>query len=103
MKSVRVGMNGRFFPDNWRPAPQEIQFAHDAGFSALQFQGKEKGLTEEALRASFAEIKRALKASNLTSTMELLIRLNGDGRTQSGRTPLEILEANLPAIQGLSC
>ena len=103
MSSVKVGMNGRFFPNNWRPAPQEIQFAHDAGFSALQFQGKETGLTEEELGASFAEIKRALKASNLTPTMELLIRLNGDGRTQSGRTPLELLEANLPAIQGLPC
>ena len=35
--------------------------------------------------------------------MELLVRLQGDGRTQSGRTPLEVLEANLPAIQNLPC
>ena len=103
MSSVKVGMNGRFFPNNWRPALEEIQFAHSAGFSALQFQGKEIGLTEEELGASFAEIKRALKTSSLTPTMELLIRLNGDGRTQSGKTPLEVLEANLPAIQSLSC
>ena len=103
MKSVKVGMNGRFFPNNWRPALEEIQFAHSAGFSALQFQGKEIGLTEEELGASFTEIKRALKAGNLTPTMELLVRLNRDERTQSGKTPLEILEANLPAIRSLPC
>ena len=103
MSFAKVGMNGRFFPDNWRPALAEIQFAHSAGFSALQFQGKEIGLTEEELGASFTEMKRALKASSLIATMELLIRLNGDGRAQSGKTPLEILEANLPAIQSLPC
>ena len=98
-----IGMNGRFFPNNWRPVLDEIRFAHAAGFSALQFQGKESGLTEEHLGASFIETKNALKAANLTATMELPLRLQGDGHTRSGRTPLEVLEANLPAIQSLPC
>ena len=96
-------MNGRFFPNNWRPVLDEIRFAHAAGFSALQFQGKESGLTDEHLGASFTETERALKGANLSATMELLIRVQGDGRTPSGKTPLEILGANLPAIQSLPC
>ncbi len=98
-----IGMNGRFFPDNWRPAAEEIRFAHTAGFAALQFGGKEEGLTHEHLGASFTETGRALKAADLTATMELLIKLQGDGRTRSGRTPLEVLTANLPAIRNLPC
>jgi L-ribulose-5-phosphate 3-epimerase len=101
--SVKVGMNGRFFPNNWRPVLDEVRFAHAAGFYALQLQGKELGLTEEHLGTSFVETKRALETANLTATMELLIRLQGDGRTQLGKTPLEVLEANLPAINGLPC
>lgn len=103
MTNVKVGMNGRFFPNNWRPVLDEIRFAHAAGFCALQFQGEESGLRDEHLGASFTETERALNATNLSATMELLIRLREDGRTPSGRTPLEILEANLPAIQSLPC
>lgn len=35
--------------------------------------------------------------------MEILVQLQKDGRTASGQTPLKVLEANLPAIQKLSC
>ncbi|CAA9575820.1 MAG: FIG01020752: hypothetical protein [uncultured Truepera sp.] len=103
MTNVKVGMNGRFFPNNWRPVLDEICFTHAAGFCALQFQGKESGLTDEHLGASLTETERALNAANLSATMELLIRLQEDGRTLLGKTPLEILEANLPAIQSLPC
>ena len=34
---IRVGMNGRFFPGNWRPAKEEIEFAQQAGFASIQF------------------------------------------------------------------
>ena len=100
---VKVGMNGRFFPDNWRPVTEETRFARGNGFSALQFQGKETGLAEEHIGASFAEARRALDSAQITATMEMLIRLQDDGRTAPGQTPLEVLEANLPAIQKLPC
>ncbi|MDQ6833949.1 MAG: hypothetical protein M3008_11170 [Chloroflexota bacterium] len=44
---LRIGMNARQFPENWRPASVEIAFARDTGFVALEFQGQEPGLTTE--------------------------------------------------------
>lgn len=28
MDNLQIGMNGRFFPNNWRPAVDEIAFAY---------------------------------------------------------------------------
>ncbi len=44
-----------------------------------------------------------MDSAQIAATMEMLIRLRGDGRTARGQTPLEILEANLPAIESLPC
>ena len=96
-------MNARLFPNNWRPVIQEIDFAYSVGFEALQIPGPEIGLDEEALGNSFLEVASALKRADVASVMEIIVRLEADGRTTSGRTPLEVLRANLPAISQLSC
>lgn len=99
-----IGMNGRFFPNNWRPAPREIDFAARAGFSALQFPGPEEGLGEQHLGASLREVGACLRAAGVAPVMEIVVRVDTPaGKTASGRTPLEILGANLPALSALGC
>ncbi len=101
--SFKIGLNARLFPNNWRPVIQEIEFAHKVGFQAIQLPGKEDGLDEKMLGNSFLEVSNTLTQSNITPVMEILIRLEENGKTSSGKSPLEILEANLPAINQLSC
>lgn len=103
MTYLNIGFNGRFFPNNWRPAIQEIEFAAENGFRYLQFQGKETGLMEEHLGAPLSEVAQALREANLSTVMEIVIWLNEQGLTKSGFTPLEVLHANLPAIDTLGC
>jgi L-ribulose-5-phosphate 3-epimerase len=100
---VQIGINGRFFPANWRPALQEIAFASESGFRAIQFQGKETGLTEDDLGSTFTSVADALQTAKLTVVMEIVIRIDTNGLTAAGNTPLEILNANLPAITALPC
>ncbi|MCP5095453.1 MAG: TIM barrel protein [Chloroflexi bacterium] len=95
---IQIGMNGRFFPNNWRPAREEIAFAQEAGFSAIQFPGTEAGLDEEMLDDSFDDVAEMLRAAHITPVMEIVVRLEENGRTQNGSTPLQHLAANLPAI-----
>ena len=98
-----IGMNGRFFPSNWRPALEEIAFARQNGFTAMQFQGKEGGLNAEHLGSSFERVGEALKQANITAVMEIVLRVDERGETASGKTPVEVLEANLNAITSLPC
>ncbi len=100
---IRIGMNARQFPGNWRPASVEIAFARSTGFVALQFQGQEPGLTPERLGESFAVVAGALAASDIEAVMEIIVRVDAPGRTASGLTPLAALERNLPAIDALPC
>jgi L-ribulose-5-phosphate 3-epimerase len=93
----------RQFPGNWRPAPEEIAFAQEAGFAALQFQGQEPGLTPERLGGSFAVVADVLAAAGIEAVMEIIVRVDRDGRTASGLTPLDLLERNLSAITALPC
>lgn len=101
--AVQIGFAGRFFPDTWRPAPEEIAFAARAGFAALQFQGAPGGLTGEALGAELAIIGEQLHAQGLVAVMELLLRVDARGRLADGRRPRDALAANLPAITALGC
>jgi L-ribulose-5-phosphate 3-epimerase len=101
--NLRIGMNGRFFENNWRPAFQEIAFASQHGFTALQFQGKEKGLQAKHLGASLVEVGATLKEHNLTAVMEILLKVDEQGKTVLGNTPIEVLESNLAAIKALDC
>ncbi|MEZ4725948.1 MAG: TIM barrel protein [Caldilineaceae bacterium] len=100
---VQVGMNGRFFPANWRPAREEIAFAQAANFTALQFAVRDGHWTEERLGDPFATVHELLAAAGLTAVMEIVVIINAQGRTRQGLTPLEVLQANLPAITGLHC
>lgn len=101
--AIRVGINGRFFAGNWRPALTEIAFAQQHGFAALQFRGDPAGLGEQHLGAPLETIAAALAAANITAVMELLIRVDERGLTDTGATPLEFFLANLPAIRTLPC
>ena len=98
---LRIGINGRFFPNNWRPALQEIAFARTNGFLALEFLGPEEGLGEAHLGAPPLVVGEALRESGVTPTLEMVVRVDGSGRTALGATPLEVLQANLPAINAL--
>lgn len=100
---MRIGINGRFFRQNWRPASEEISFCAANGLQAIQFRGKELGLEEKDLGAKSAEVGLLLQQQGLAASMEIVITLDSSGVTLGDRTPLQILEANLPAIIGLRC
>ena len=100
---IHIGLNGRFFPNNWRPAPQEIAFAADNGFAAIQFRGTEGGLSEQQLGATLDAVGTALRERAITPVMEIMLWLNADGFSRDGHTPLDVLRANLPAIDTLGC
>jgi sugar phosphate isomerase/epimerase len=103
MAAIQIGMNGRFFPGNWRPALQEIEFAGRHQFQSLQFSGRDNGLSESDLDAPFADVAAALREYQITPVMEIVVRVAPHGHTMAGKTPLEVLEANLPAITELGC
>ena len=100
---MHIGINGRFFAQNWRPALDEIMFAQKHGFEAVQFRGTNQGLNEQNLGAEFAIVRDALDMTQITAVMELLIRVDERGMTELGTTPLHVFLANLPAIQALPC
>lgn len=91
-------MNGRFFPQNWRPALQEIAFAAANGFAAVQWRGPLEGLGEQHLGAPLAVVAAELERTNVQAVMEILIPVNAAGYTLLGATPLAALQANLSAI-----
>lgn len=101
MPKIPIGFAARLF-DNKRTAIEEIQFAETNNFESLQFRGPENGLDEPYLRANLESVSTSLQQSRIIPTLELLIGLDETGRTPSGKSPLEILKTNLPAIQKLS-
>lgn len=103
MSGIAIGLNGRFFPANWRPALQEIEFAKSHGFRCIQFPGRNNGLTETDLGATFDVIAGALRRASLTVVMEIVIRIDSAGLTAEGQKPLDVFKANLPAIAALHC
>lgn len=103
MMTIQVGLNGRFFPANWRPALDEIAFAAQHGFRSMQFQGKEAGLRPEHLGAEFAAVRAALEEAGIAPVIEMVVPIDERGLTENGATPLEVLQANLAAIDGLGC
>lgn len=100
---VLIGTNARLFASNWRPALEEVAFAGESGFAAMQFHGQPDGLGAEQLGAPVAAIGTALRDAGIAPVMEILMFLDGAGRHESGRMPLEIFQANLPAIAALGC
>lgn len=101
--AMQLGMNGRFFAGNWRPATEEIAFASEAGFAWLQFNDRGEGVTPATLGAPLAVVADALASSGVGAVLEIMPRVGATGHTADGRTPLDLLGANLPAITALPC
>lgn len=100
---IKIGMNARLFPNNWRPAQKEIAFARTHGFQAIQFSDRQEGLDEEYLGDDYSTVANAIQRSGMIVVLEMLVRINTRGQTASGATPLDVLKANLPAILTLPC
>lgn len=101
--NLMIGLNGRFFASNWRPALDEIAFAQAHGFEAIQFRGKEEGLGAEHLGAELDVVAAALRQARLVAVMEIVVPVNEQGVSSTGHTPLDTLRTNLPAIETLGC
>ncbi|HEY8598609.1 MAG TPA: TIM barrel protein [Thermomicrobiales bacterium] len=100
---ILFGLNYRDFPGNWRPAREEIAFARAHGFAAMQFHGRERGLSDADLGAPATTMGADLTAAGIVPVMEIIVRVDEAGRTEAGYTPIEVLQANLPAITALGC
>ena len=100
---LQIGLNYRDFPNNWRPAREEIAFARANGFASLQFHGPDAGLDAERLGDSPEVVGALLREATIVPVMEIGLPLDAAGRTRHGYTPLEVLRANLPAIVALGC
>lgn len=99
---LQVGMVGRFFPGNWRLPSKEVTFAAQAGFTHIQFMARQEPLTESSLGQRPATVGVALSGAGVGAVLEIVITLDESGRSQSGQTPLSLLQACLPAIDALS-
>src|SRR5688500_12641832 len=86
---LQIGFNGRFFPNNWRPARDEVAFARGYGFAAWHFPGKEEGLAALHLGDSLPTVSQLLRDAGLLAVMEIVVRIDAQGRTATGKTPLE--------------
>lgn len=100
--TLLVGMNARLFPQNWRPVREEIRFAHQHGFQAIQLPGPEHGLDAARLGDALADVACWLAEAGLRPVMEMAITVDVRGRTANNGTPLDVLQANLPAITTLN-
>jgi L-ribulose-5-phosphate 3-epimerase len=87
-------MLGRFFPLNWRPPAEEIRFAAEHGFDAVQIRSDRAGEIGEELRTDPREVGEAFAASRVEPVLEMLVFHQGEPGT-IGRA----LRANLPAIE----
>lgn len=101
--AITVGFNARLFPNNWRPARSEIDFGARHGFAAMQFPGTEQGLDAERLGDEPAVVGRLLADAGIAPVMEIVGRIVAHGRTAGGQRPIDLLQANLPAIAALGC
>jgi sugar phosphate isomerase/epimerase len=94
---LRIGMLGRFFPGNWRPPADEIRFAAENGFAALQIRSDEPGAIEDVLRADARETGRAFAEHGVEPVVEMLLRLS------DYPSVADALRANLEALAALGC
>ena len=87
-------MLGRFFPLNWRPPADEIRFAAEHGFDAIQIRSDRAGSIADELRADPREVGAAFTRSGIEPVLEMLVFHQGE----RGTIP-RALRANLPAIE----
>ena len=97
-QKAALGFAARLF-DQEKTAAQEIDFAGRQGFGCVQFRGSEEGITAAYLGEDLPRTADRLRQARVAPTVELLIGLGADGRTPTGKTPLDVLEANLPAFK----
>lgn len=76
--SVLVGMVGRFFPVNWRPAAAEARFAAENGFACVQLRCDHPNGVEDALREPAARAGAAFAAAGIEVAIEVLVRAELD-------------------------
>jgi L-ribulose-5-phosphate 3-epimerase len=88
-------MQGRFFAGNWRPPADEIRFAAEHGFAAIQIRSDRAGSIEEDLQADLAATGAAFRAASVEPTLEMLLRFN------QPITVIDALRQNLDAIDAL--
>ena len=98
---IPIGFAARLFSKT-RTAAEEIRFGDEHNFHAIQFRGPEEGLDEQYLRDELESVSALFAQTQIIPTVELLIGLNHNGQTPSGKTPLDILSANIPAITKLN-
>jgi L-ribulose-5-phosphate 3-epimerase len=89
-------MLGRFFPQNWRPPEQEIRFAADHGFAAVQIRCDRAGGIADTLRADPRAVGEAFAANGVEPVLEMLVVHDGGPRTIE-----RALRANLRTIDQL--
>jgi sugar phosphate isomerase/epimerase len=89
-------MVGRFFALNWRPPADEIRFAAEHGFAAIQIRSDRAGQIGEELRADLRDVGAAFSAAVVEPVLEMLVRHEGVPETMQ-----RALCANLEAIAAL--
>lgn len=94
---MRIGMLGRFFPGNWRPPADEIRFAAENGFTALQIRTDRPGEIAGGLRADLGGVGRVFSETGVEPVVEMLLRLSDYPSIAAA------LDANLPALAELGC
>jgi sugar phosphate isomerase/epimerase len=94
---LRIGMLGRFFPGNWRPPADEIRFAAENGFAAIQIRSDEPGAIEDVLHADAHETGSVFADSGVEPVVEMLLRLN------DYPSIADSLRANLDTLAALGC
>jgi sugar phosphate isomerase/epimerase len=94
---MRIGMLGRFFPGNWRPPADEIRFAAENGFDALQIRSDRAGEIGEELRCDPVDVGRVFAETGVEPVLEMLVRLN------SPPSIPDALRANLPVLAAFGC
>jgi L-ribulose-5-phosphate 3-epimerase len=92
---VRVGFVGRFFPGIWRPPAEEIRFASENGFDAIQIRSDRPGMIGDDIAADVTATGLELARAGVECVVEMLLRY---------RDPVHIptaLRANLPSLHAL--
>lgn len=102
-QAIKIGINARLFPNNWRPLIEEIKFAKDNHFQSIQLSVRDRVIDREFLGDDLCVVAVALEDANLDLAVELLLGVDANGLTSSGKSPIEIFEANLNGLKLLGC
>jgi L-ribulose-5-phosphate 3-epimerase len=100
---IRPGMNARLFPSNWRPLRNEVAFAAAAGFSCVQIVAYDGVLDDARLGEPIEAAAERLAEAALEPVLEVVARVQADGRSAAGLSPLDALRAALPPARRLGC